>query len=63
MWVGLRANVPVLNGYSGRWPDGFPTDDVLSDERIREWLKGKFRGTVRVIDPEASGRHRTVVVE
>ncbi|MBN9120940.1 MAG: hypothetical protein J0I06_17605, partial [Planctomycetes bacterium] len=63
MWVGLRANVPVLNGYSGRPPKGFPPMGALSDDQIREWLKGKFRGTVRVIDSEAPGQRRDVVVE
>jgi hypothetical protein len=24
MWAGLRANVPVVNGYSGRTPPGYP---------------------------------------
>jgi hypothetical protein len=52
MWVGLRANVPVLNGYSGRAPTDFPPMGGLSEKQIRTWLKGKFRGKVRVIDTE-----------
>ncbi len=64
MWVGLRANVPVLNGYSGRSPKGFPPMGGLSDQQIHDWLKGKFRGTVRVVDTEAPpGYKREVVVE
>jgi hypothetical protein len=63
MWAGLRANVPVLNGYSGRAPKGFPAMSELTDEQIRDWLRGKFRGRVRVIDPQAPGKAREVVVE
>ncbi len=63
MWVGMRANVPVLNGYSGRPPNGFPPMGGLSDDQIRDWLRGKFRGTVRVIDTEAPKKTRDVVVE
>jgi hypothetical protein len=63
MWVSLRANVPVLNGYTGRAPKGFPLMETLTDDQIRDWLKGKFRGTVRIIDTEAPGQYRYVVVE
>ncbi|MBP3955511.1 hypothetical protein J8F10_09475 [Gemmata sp. G18] len=63
MWVGMRANVPVLNGYSGRGPNDFPLTGALTDDDIKGWLKGKFRGTVRVIDSEAPGQYRTVVIE
>jgi hypothetical protein len=63
MWVGLRANVPVLNGYSGRAPTGFPPMGALSDQQIRDWLHGKFRGRVRVIDTLSPLPPREVVVE
>ncbi len=63
MWVGLRANVPVLNGYSGRAPTGFPPMGALTDEQIHNWLKGKFRGRVRIVDSEAPGQPRYVMVE
>jgi hypothetical protein len=65
MWVGLRANVPVLNGYSGRAPKGFPPMGGLTNEQIRDWLRGKFRGKVRVIDTELQPgqSHPDVVVE
>jgi hypothetical protein len=63
MWAGLRANVPVINGYSGRAPTGYPLTDELSDEQIRDWMKGRFRGRVRVIDPQAPDKAREVVVE
>lgn len=63
MWVGLRANVPVVNGYSGLSPDGFPPFGPLTDDQLRGWLTGKFRGNVRVVDPAAPGKVRDVVVE
>jgi hypothetical protein len=63
MWVGMRANVPVLNGYSGRAPDNFPSPGPLTDEQIRGWLKGKFHGTVRVVDATKPGERRDVIVE
>ncbi len=56
MWVGLRANVPVLNGYSGRGPNDFPLVVALSDDDIKRWLAGKFRGTVRQINPDVPGQ-------
>lgn len=65
MWVGMRANVPVLNGYSGRGPQDFPfpLTGALSDDDIRRWLEGKFRGRVRVIDSESFGTWRNVEVK
>ena len=67
MWVGLRANVPVINGYSGRWPPNYPPtkppDYAFTDDMIRQWLKGKFRGTVRVVDSEKPDEVRHIVVE
>ncbi len=65
MWVGMRANVPVLNGYSGRWPHEFPSPPTgsLSDKDMQEWLKGKFRGTVRYVDSESPGRFRLIVID
>ena len=64
MWAGLRANVPVVNGYSSRYPPGYPIDihdDI--DESLRGWLRGRFRGRVAVVDPAHPGRVRYVVVE
>jgi hypothetical protein len=63
MWVGLRANVPVLNGYSGRAPKDFTPWGGLTPEQIRAALAGKYRGTVRVVDPNAPpGKDVTEVV-
>lgn len=61
MWVGMRANVPVLNGYSGRGPTDFPLVGSLSRDDIRVWLDGKFRGTVRHIHPDSNNEWFIVV--
>jgi hypothetical protein len=63
MWAGLRANVPVVNGYSGRAPRDYPAFGGLTDAEVRTWLTGKFRGPVRRIDPRAPGTAREIVVE
>ena len=64
MWAGLRANVPVVNGYSGRYPHGYtliyPPDP---DAAVRAWLAGKFRGRVAVVDPAEPERVRWVRIE
>lgn len=39
MWAGLRANVPVVNGYSGRYPRAYPDWTVAQPPaRVAEWL-------------------------
>jgi hypothetical protein len=64
MWAGLRANVPVVNGYSGRYPDNYPFDDLArADEELRVWLGGRFRGRVAVIDPVRPDEVRYVRIE
>jgi hypothetical protein len=39
MWAGLEANVPVVNGYSGRYPLGYPdwTRSLTADE-LDQWM-------------------------
>jgi hypothetical protein len=66
MWAGLRANVPVVNGYSGRWPPGetYPGGMALaSDEQLRKWLAGKFRGKVAIIHPDHPESRRVIVID
>jgi hypothetical protein len=67
MWAGLRANVPVVNGYSGRAPLDFPLviPAAVGDHSsaVRQWLTGKFRGRVIVIDREDYRRGRVLVIE
>ena len=63
MWVGMKANVPVVNGYSGRSPPGFGVQPTDLDATLRAWLTGKFRGTVTIIDPHRTGEVRRLVIE
>jgi hypothetical protein len=67
MWVGLRAGVPVVNGYSGRYPTDFPRLEApfysFRDDHLQAWLKGKYRGRVRVVDALKPGEVREVVIE
>jgi hypothetical protein len=64
MWAGMVANVPVVNGWSGRWPDGYPvTGDVLTDEQLRGWLRGRFRGRLAIVDPTRPDEVRYLVIE
>jgi hypothetical protein len=47
MWAGLKANVPVVNGYSGRTPNGYPDEKMNHDaESLSKWLNGR---EVRII--------------
>ena len=62
-WAGMRANVPVVNGYSGRWPPGYPAGDVLTDEQLREWLRGRFRGRLAIVDLTRPGEVRYLLIE
>jgi hypothetical protein len=66
MWVGLKANVPVVNGYSGRVPGGdtYPAYSLsVSDDMLRKWLAGRFRGKVAIVDPENLGATRVIEIE
>lgn len=39
MWAGLKANVPVVNGYSGREPPGYPGWQFqFTDAEVAAWL-------------------------
>lgn len=65
MWAGLKANIPMVNGYSGRTPDGYnvpivngyfghaPDGDagpyVLADKELRAWLAPRFHGKLRIV--------------
>jgi hypothetical protein len=41
MWAGLEANVPVVNGYSGRYPPGYPDwTRSMTDGELSEWTHG-----------------------
>jgi hypothetical protein len=41
MWAGLEANVPVVNGYSGRYPNGYPDwTRSMTVAELTEWMRG-----------------------
>lgn len=64
MWAGLRANRPVVNGYSGRWPPGnYPMSTPATDDELRAWLTGRFRGKLAVVDPDRPEETRILVIE
>lgn len=64
MWVGLLANVPVVNGYSGRGPSGdHPSCSPATDEQLRTWLAGKFRGRLAIVEPDRPEATRVIVIE
>lgn len=46
MWAGLRAGVPVVNGYSGSSPAGLPTtrEESANFPAIVQWLSGRMQG-------------------
>jgi hypothetical protein len=49
MWAGLEANVPVVNGYSGRYPTGYPDwTRSMTDDELSEWMHGA--AVVRIRD-------------
>jgi hypothetical protein len=52
MWAGMKANAPVVNGYSGRYPLQYPDwNRPMTDAQLHEWLQGRFVGTVAILDP------------
>jgi hypothetical protein len=63
MWAGLRANVPVVNGYSGRTPAEYPLDVALTDDELRAWLAPRFRGRVAIVEPCDPRNVRCIVIE
>ncbi len=60
MWAGLRAGVPVVNGYSGGSPPNYPGKEGKTNEKSRYrpmtapelqgWLKDDAKGRLCVID-------------
>jgi hypothetical protein len=56
MWAGLEAGVPVVNGYSGRFPPNYPDAYPPTDADWRAWLISHgFRGTLAVVDLAGEG--------
>ena len=51
MWAGMKANVPVVNGYSGRAPTRYPdVAMIMSDYEVRCWV-GAGTPDVRRVGP------------
>jgi hypothetical protein len=51
MWAGMKARVPVVNGYSGRTPKRYPDMAmIMSDHDVRNWV-GAGRPEVRRVGP------------
>ncbi len=51
MWAGLRSNVAIINGYSGRFPDNYMEfDNELEVEAVRI-LGQKWRGRLLIVEP------------
>lgn len=41
MWAGLEANVPMVNGYSGRYPLGYPDwSRTMTEGELKQWSQG-----------------------
>jgi hypothetical protein len=56
MWAGLRAGVPVVNGYSGGLPPSYPgIDRTITVPELQQWLKDDFKGRLCLIDKVQSG--------
>src|SRR5205823_11426350 len=56
MWAGLRANVPVVNGYSGRYPPGYPDwEHTAPPDRLAVWLGSERAGRCRYVTTEEPG--------
>jgi hypothetical protein len=52
MWAGLKADLPVVNGYSGRYPFHYPDwTRTMTDVELQQWLAGKYSGSVTFIQP------------
>lgn len=64
MWAGLKANVPVANGYSGRYPQHYPLIyPQHTDAALWVWFHDRFRGRVAVVDPAQPEQVRYVQIE
>lgn len=51
MWAGHRAGVPVINGYTGRWPTDYKTEADWTDDDLKKWLGPGFHGRIAIINP------------
>jgi hypothetical protein len=64
MWAGLYANVPVVNGYSGRVPANYPAwQKIPKREQIQDWMGYNWRGRIRIIRLGPSTRRIVLTFE
>jgi hypothetical protein len=63
MWAGMKANVPVVNGYSGRCPPNYVQGPEDADSAMNSWLSGRYSGRVAIINPLCPNEVRYVIVE
>jgi hypothetical protein len=51
MWAGMEVGVPVVNGYSGRYPRDYPGNGArtMTDAELTRWTHGEL---VERIKPE-----------
>lgn len=50
MWAGMLANTPVVNGYSGRYPTGYPNClRPMTPDELNQWSNARQAGDVQVI--------------
>jgi hypothetical protein len=71
MWAGLHANRPVINGYSGRSPEGFPPTFPMPPEEAFGWLAAnmppgrRWPGRLCYVVPTHKGskEYRTFLLE
>jgi hypothetical protein len=55
MWAGLKANVPVVNGYSGRYPPGYPDwTRTMTRQEFDEWRARITGRPVRFVNDPVS---------
>ncbi|MGL4424521.1 MAG: hypothetical protein ACRCZF_27960, partial [Gemmataceae bacterium] len=59
MWAGFLVNVPMISGYSGRWPENYPDTPALDERYLRNWLGTTFRGKIRIIGLQDARQDRT----
>jgi hypothetical protein len=56
MWGGLEANVPVLNGYSGNLPKGYPNPtQSMTETELEGWLLHAPKERCCVVAPARPG--------
>jgi hypothetical protein len=64
MWAGAYANVPVVNGYSGREPTDYPMQlNRPLETRLRIWLGPHWSGTLAVVWPSSPPARRLLRFE